>query len=60
VVDFLSAHGLEGATVLEIGGGIGEVHLELLRRGAQLATNLEISTSDEDEAARPARGIRSR
>lgn len=52
VVDFLSAHGLEGATVLEIGGGIGEVHLELLRRGAQLATNLEISTSYEDEAAR--------
>jgi len=52
VVDFLSAQGLEGATVLEIGGGIGEVHLELLRRGAQLATNLEISTSYENEAAR--------
>ena len=51
-MDFLSAHGLEGATVLEIGGGIGEVHLELLRRGAQLATNLEISTSYETEAAR--------
>jgi 16S rRNA G966 N2-methylase RsmD len=52
LVDFLSAHGLEGATVLEIGGGIGEVHLELLRRGARVATNLEISTSYEDEAAR--------
>lgn len=52
LVDFLGAHGLEGATVLEIGGGIGEVHLELLRRGAQAATNLEISTSYEDEAAR--------
>jgi len=52
LVDFLSANGLEGATVLEIGGGIGEVHLELLRRGAQAATNLEISTSYEDEAAR--------
>lgn len=52
VVDFLSAHGLEGATVLEIGGGVGEVHLELLRRGARVATNLEISTSYEEEAAR--------
>lgn len=52
VVDLLSDQGLEGATVLEIGGGIGEVHLELLRRGARRATNLEISTSYETEAAR--------
>lgn len=52
VVDFLSARGLEGLTVLEIGGGIGEVHLELLRRGARAATNLEISTGYENEAAR--------
>ena len=52
LVDFLSAHGLEGRTVLEIGGGVGEVHLELLRRGARVATNLEISTSYEGEAAR--------
>lgn len=52
VVDFLSAPGLGSSTVLEIGGGIGEVHLELLRRGARTATNLEISTGYEDEAAR--------
>jgi magnesium-protoporphyrin O-methyltransferase len=51
VVDFLSAHGIEEATVLEIGGGVGEVHLELLRRGARTATNLEISTSYEGQAA---------
>jgi len=51
VVDFLSVRGIEEATVLEIGGGIGEVHLELLRRGARAATNLEISTSYENEAA---------
>jgi 16S rRNA G966 N2-methylase RsmD len=51
VVDFLSARGIEEATVLEIGGGIGEVHLELLRRGASAATNLEISTSYEEQAA---------
>jgi hypothetical protein len=51
VVDFLSVRGIEGATVLEIGGGIGEVHVELLRRGARVVTNLEISTSYEEQAA---------
>ena len=52
LVDFLSTRGLEGASVLEIGGGVGEVHVELLRRGARTATNLELSTSYEAEAAR--------
>lgn len=52
VVDFLSARGIEDATILEIGGGIGELHVELLRRGARTATNLEISTSYEEQAAR--------
>lgn len=51
VVDFVTERGVEGATVLEIGGGIGELHLELLRRGASRATNLEISTSYETQAA---------
>jgi 16S rRNA G966 N2-methylase RsmD len=50
LVDFLSSRGIEDATVLEIGGGIGEVHLELLRRGARTATNLEISPSYEEQA----------
>ena len=52
VVDFLDVHGIEDATVLEIGGGTGELHLELLRRGARAATNLEISTGYEEEASR--------
>ena len=42
IVDFLTAHGLEGATILEIGGGVGEIQLEVLRRGAAHATNLEL------------------
>lgn len=50
MVDFLSSHGVEGATVLEIGGGVGEIQLELLRRGAVRVTNLEISTNYEAEA----------
>lgn len=43
---------VQGATVLEIGGGVGEIQLELLRRGAATATNLELSPAYEEEAAR--------
>ena len=35
MVEFLESRGIDGATVLEIGGGIGEIQLELLKRGAQ-------------------------
>jgi magnesium-protoporphyrin O-methyltransferase len=49
VVDFAS-EALDGGTVLEIGGGVGELQVELLARGASRATNLEISSSYEDEA----------
>lgn len=51
LVDFLIERGIEGATVLEIGGGVGELQVELLRRGAASATNLEISENYEAEAA---------
>lgn len=50
LVGFLTERGIEGATVLEIGGGVGQIQIELLRGGAALATNLEISTNYEDEA----------
>ena len=52
MVDLLAAGGLQGATVLEIGGGVGEIGLELLHRGAASATNLELSPGYEGEAAR--------
>ena len=51
IVRFLKDRGIEGASVLEIGGGLGELHVELLRHGAARATNLEISTKYEPEAA---------
>jgi 16S rRNA G966 N2-methylase RsmD len=51
LVDFLVERDLEGATVLEIGGGIGEIQVELLRLGADRAMNLEISENYEAEAA---------
>jgi magnesium-protoporphyrin O-methyltransferase len=52
MVDLLAERGLEGATVLEIGGGVGEIHLELLRRGAASATALELSPAYDEEASR--------
>ena len=51
VVDLVTQGGVQGATVLEIGGGVGEIQLELLRRGAASATNLELSPGYEPEAA---------
>ena len=52
IVDFATAQGVTGATVLEIGGGVGQLQVELLRRGASHVTNLEISQNYEAEAAR--------
>ena len=52
MVDLLARGGIEGATVLEIGGGAGEIGIELLRRGAASVTNLELSPGYEAEAAR--------
>src|SRR4051794_5268088 len=52
MVAFLERAGLEDATVLEIGGGVGEIHLELLKRGAARAVNLELSPAYDAEAAR--------
>jgi 16S rRNA G966 N2-methylase RsmD len=55
MVHFLESRGLGGASVLEIGGGLGEIQLELLKRGATRATNLELSPAYEAEAMRLAR-----
>jgi hypothetical protein len=50
IVAFLTQRGIADATILEIGGGVGDLQVELLRQGAARATNLEISTSYEPEA----------
>jgi 2-polyprenyl-3-methyl-5-hydroxy-6-metoxy-1,4-benzoquinol methylase len=51
MVGFLRARGMEGASVLEIGGGVGAIQLELLKAGAARATNLELSPEYEEVAA---------
>ncbi len=45
-----SAGGLEGRTVLEIGGGIGQVLLELLKAGAREGEVVELVPSYEEHA----------
>jgi hypothetical protein len=50
MVAFLRGRGVEGATVLEIGGGVGALQLELLAAGAGRATNLELSPEYEESA----------
>jgi hypothetical protein len=52
IVEFLETRGIEDATVLEIGGGVGEIQVELLKRGARRTVNLELSPAYEPEAQR--------
>lgn len=52
IVDYVASAGVEGASVLDIGGGIGEIQLELLKLGAARTTNLELSGAYEPEADR--------
>ena len=55
IVDVVARHGVEGASVLEVGGGVGAIQLELLRRGAARTTNLELAEAYEADAAALAR-----
>jgi hypothetical protein len=48
----LIAAGVRGRSVLEVGGGIGSMQIELLEAGAAHATNVEIVDSYEPEAGR--------
>jgi 2-polyprenyl-3-methyl-5-hydroxy-6-metoxy-1,4-benzoquinol methylase len=50
IVDELARRGVAGATVLEIGGGIGAIGLELLKLGAARVTIVELSHGYDEEA----------
>lgn len=52
MVEFIESRGVRDATVLEVGGGIGEIEIELLKRGARRAVNLELSRAYDAEANR--------
>jgi hypothetical protein len=54
-VAFARSRGLDGATVLEVGGGVGALQVELLKAGAERAVNVELSPGYEEAAAELAR-----
>ena len=43
LIEALAAGGIDGQTVLDIGGGVGAVHHELLRSGAAAAVDVDAS-----------------
>jgi hypothetical protein len=51
IVDRLTERGVADATVLEVGGGVGAVDIELLKAGAREATVVELSEEYDAEAA---------
>jgi magnesium-protoporphyrin O-methyltransferase len=50
MVDEIVQRGVAGASVLEVGGGIGALEIELLRAGAARATNVELVGTYEQPA----------
>src|SRR5438094_6060032 len=43
IADLLGERGVEGRTLLEVGGGIGAIQIELLKAGLTRATNVELT-----------------
>lgn len=50
IVDYLKAQGVGGMTVLEVGGGIGAIQIELLKAGAARAVSVELTPTYEEVA----------
>ncbi|OLC65203.1 MAG: hypothetical protein AUG06_08210 [Actinobacteria bacterium 13_1_20CM_2_65_11] len=51
IVDFTREQGVEGKTLLEVGGGIGAIEIELLKAGMGRAVNVELTPTYEVAAA---------
>ncbi|HKT82728.1 MAG TPA: methyltransferase domain-containing protein [Solirubrobacterales bacterium] len=51
IVELVKQRDLGGVSVLEVGGGIGAIQLELLKAGAATATSVELTPTYEDAAA---------
>ena len=50
IVEFLRGQGVQGRSVLEVGGGIGAIQLELLKAGATRAVSVELTPTYEKVA----------
>ena len=55
MVAFLRGRGLGGRTVLDVGGGVGALAVELVRAGAERAANVELSPGYQEAARALAR-----
>jgi hypothetical protein len=55
IAEWAEAGGLDGATVVEVGGGVGQIQAELLRRGAARGSVVEVVAGYEQPAAELAR-----
>jgi 2-polyprenyl-3-methyl-5-hydroxy-6-metoxy-1,4-benzoquinol methylase len=51
IADLLTGRGVEGKTLLEVGGGIGAIEIELLKAGVLSAINVELTPTYENAAA---------
>jgi 2-polyprenyl-3-methyl-5-hydroxy-6-metoxy-1,4-benzoquinol methylase len=62
IVAYIVDRGIRGASVLEIGGAVGDIQLELLARGASRTTNLELVDAYDADAIQlaDAAGMRDR
>ncbi|HKB32896.1 MAG TPA: SAM-dependent methyltransferase [Candidatus Dormibacteraeota bacterium] len=50
IVDYLKQRGVEGRTILEVGGGVGAIQIELLKAGATSAISVELTPTYEEVA----------
>jgi hypothetical protein len=50
IADLVKERGVEGMTMLEVGGGIGAVEIELLKAGVTRAVNVELTPTYEEVA----------
>jgi hypothetical protein len=57
IAEWAETGGLQGATVVEIGGGVGQIQAELLQRGAAYGRVVEVVAGYEEPAAELARAV---
>jgi hypothetical protein len=50
IFDFIKRRGVEGKTLLEVGGGVGAIEIELLKAGMAQAVNVELTPTYEGPA----------
>src|SRR5260370_7058386 len=48
--DYPKQRGVEGRTILEVGGGVGAIQIELLKAGATSAISVELTPTYEEVA----------